>query len=292
MVIETIDTLTNQRNVLDSAPELRADLYRSQVVEPLRPVWEPTLNRMPAGLEKPDPAQMLGLFDPSTESAENGLAALARLEGAGAWIACQEALVQAGRRLKPEKHGVRLPQIGLTLILGSERRFGKEPGFTGSSSGGFVTIVAWPNGYNVPRLPSIAVHEFHHLVRMTYEPWTAATTVGQYLVIEGLAEAFAAEMYGEDMLGPWVRMLTEAQHEELKPRYREALRVSGFNEIRGYMFGDLEEHYGFERKGLPPYAGYSIGYRVVVEYLRRTGKSSVEATYAPWEEIMEESRYF
>ncbi|MDF2650576.1 MAG: Protein of unknown function Zn-dependent protease-related protein [Paenibacillus sp.] len=291
MVIETIDTLTNQLNVLKSAPELH-DLYRNKVVEPLRPVWEPALVRMPAGLEQPNPVQMIGMFDPSTESVKKGLEALARLEHAGSWAACQEALIQAERLLKPEEHGVRLNQIGLTLILGSERRFGKEPGFTGSSSGGIVTVVVWPSDYNVPRLPSIAAHEFHHIVRMTYEPWTTETTVGQYLVIEGLAEAFAAEMCGEDMLGPWVHMLTDAQHEELKPRYSGVLQVSGFNEIRGYIFGDLEENYGFERKGLPPYAGYSIGYRVVTEYLRRTGKSATEATYVPWREIIEESRYF
>ena len=77
-------------------------------------------------------------------------------------------------------------------------------------------------------------------MRLSYEPWSAETTVAQYLVLEGLAEAFAAEMYGEDLLGPWVHALNEDQHSELLPRYREALQVTGFNEIRGYMFGDLE----------------------------------------------------
>lgn len=292
MIIKTIDTLTNQLKVLESAPELHSDSYQNEVVEPLRPVWESVLNRMPVNMQKQNPVQLLGMFDPTTDSIKDGLDALVRLERDGSWAACQEALIRAERLLKPEEHGVSLQPIGLTLVLGSERRFGKEPGFTGSSSEGIVTVVVWPNDYNVPRLPSIAAHEFHHIVRMTFEPWTAATTVGQYLVIEGLAEAFAAEMYGEDMLGPWVHMLTGAQREELKPRYHEALQVSGFNEIRGYIFGDLDENYGFGKIGLPPYAGYSIGYHVVAEYLRRSGKTPSEATYVPWQEIIEESRYF
>ncbi|XEC95978.1 DUF2268 domain-containing putative Zn-dependent protease [Paenibacillus tarimensis] len=30
----------------------------------------------------------------------------------------------------------------------------------------------------------------HHNIRLSYEPWSPGTTVGQYLVLEGLAEAF------------------------------------------------------------------------------------------------------
>ena len=41
--------------------------------------------------------------------------------------------------------------------------------------------------------------------------------------------------------------------------------------------------------GIPPYAGYSIGYRIVTDYLRQSGKSAVEATYIPWREIIADS---
>jgi uncharacterized protein YjaZ len=153
--------------------------------------------------------------------------------------------------------------------------------------------VVWPNDFNVPRLPAIAVHEFHHNVRLSYEPWSPGTTVGQYLVIEGLAEAFAAELCGEDKLGPWVHSLIEVQHEEFKARYREALQITGFNEIRGYIFGDLEGDFASPVKiGLPPYAGYSVGYRVVKQYLQRSAKSAAEATYVPWQDIIKGSGYF
>jgi uncharacterized protein YjaZ len=181
-----------------------------------------------------------------------------------------------------------------TLVLANQRKFAQEPGYTGAGGmTGQVFVLVWPNDYNIPCLPAIVAHEFHHNVRLSWVPWSPATTVGQYLVLEGLAEAFAAEMCGEDKLGPWGHSLNEAGLEEVKPRYKEAFHVTGFNEIRGYIFGDLEGDVpSFTKVGLPPYAGYSVGYRVVKEYLRRTGKSAVEATCTPWQEIIEGARYF
>ncbi|WP_199616658.1 DUF2268 domain-containing protein [Paenibacillus alkalitolerans] len=295
MIINTIDNLTHQRIVLEAAPERRKDLFQKHVVEPLRPFWEPMLARMPAGQGASDAMQFMGVYDSSNaESDKEALERLAMLARAESLNACRDAVEQAIRILRPEEHGVILESLLFALALGSPKKFGKEPGYTGSGGqpGQFIVVV-WPNDYNVPRLPAIAVHEFHHNVRLTYEPWTQETTVGQYLVIEGLAEAFAAEMCGEDKLGPWVHSLNDAQHEEVKPRYRDALHISGFNEIRGYIFGDLEGDFASPVNiGLPPYSGYSVGYRMVNEYLRRSGKSAAEATYVPWREVVEGSCYF
>jgi uncharacterized protein YjaZ len=297
MIIHALNTLRNQRTVLESAPELRTSLYREKVIEPLRPFWEPLQQRMPAGAggDKPDPAQMMALYAPAvSEADEEGLQALGQLKRAGSWAACLEAVERAERLLRPAESGIRLESLLFTLALGDRMKLGNVHGFSGfGGNPGQAIVVVWPSDYNVPRLPSIAAHEFHHNVRLSFEPWSAETTVGQYLVVEGLAEAFAAEMFGEDMLGPWVHSLSEDQHEEVRPRYREALRITGFNEIRRYIFGDMEggERFGIPKIGLPPHAGYAVGYRVVREYLKRSGMSAAEATYVPWEAIVEESRY-
>ena len=96
----------------------------------------------------------------------------------------------------------------------------------------------------------------HHNVRLSYEPWSAETTVAQYLVLEGLAEAFAAEMYGEDLWDPGFHALNEDQHSELSAALSEAPQVTGFNEIRGYMFGDLKVIFtAFTKMGIPPMRG-------------------------------------
>jgi uncharacterized protein YjaZ len=117
---------------------------------------------------------------------------------------------------------------------------------------GYAMVLAWPDGYNLPRLPSIATHEVHHNVRLAFEPWTVGTTVGQYVVLEGLAEAFAAEMVGEGLLGPWPNALSEDELEEVRPVFRDALETSGFDEIRGYIFGDwAASSHGYAERGLP-----------------------------------------
>ncbi|PYI57108.1 DUF2268 domain-containing protein [Paenibacillus flagellatus] len=295
MEILAIDTLRGQRGVFEAKPDERAALYRERVTEPLQPFWETMQRMMPPGRQPPDFVQAIGLYDPAGD-AEEALRALDRLEKAGSWDACREAVDRAVRALRPAERGVALDKLLFAVALGDPARLKPVHGFTGfGGNPGQVIVLVWPSDYNVPRLPSIAAHEFHHNVRLTFEPWGPETTVGQYIVLEGLAEAFAAELYGEDMLGPWVSALTDEQHEEVRPRFREALAVQGFNEIRGYMFGDPAGDFpnpGYEKKGVPPYAGYAVGYRVVSDYLRRSGKTAAEATYVPWRDIVAESRYF
>jgi uncharacterized protein YjaZ len=46
------------------------------------------------------------------------------------------------------------------------------------------------------------------------------------------------------------------------------------------------------RAGVPNFAGYAIGYRVVRQFLKRTGKSVAETTFLPSREIIEESGFF
>ena len=74
---------------------------------------------------------------------------------------------------------------------------------------------------------------------------------------------------------------------------RRRLDVRGFNEVRGYIFGDwAAEQMRYPPQGVPDFAGYAMGYRVVRAFLARTGMTAVAATYLPWREIVEQSGYF
>jgi uncharacterized protein YjaZ len=301
MELEAIDVLTGLRAALAAPQERRLDLFREEVMEPLRPFWEPFLRWMPqaAGADLGDPAlhaaRTFAYYTPELD-APRGLAALDRLDQAGAWPACLDALRRAWDALAPEAHGIPLGQLRFTLVLGDptklEERTGSYTGFGGRP--GIVMVLAWPTDFNLPRLAAIVPHELHHNVRFSWEPFVPQeTTVGQYIVAEGLAEAFAAEICGEELLGPWATLLSDEQVAALKPRYRDALEVRGFDTIRGYIFGDwAAAQFGYQPQGLPDFAGYSLGYRLVRAYLARTGKSAAETTYVPWEEIVEESRFF
>lgn len=303
--IKTIDVLEGQWESLLAPADRREALYREQVMEPLRPLWEHIMSFMPApesqgAGEEDDPAlaaaRLIGLYGPDSD-ADEGLAALSKLEKRGSLTDCILAQGSAIEALEPQEHGVDFEGVRFVLALADPRTpdlLERHAGYMGGASfSDWILVYVWPTDYNLPRLPAISVHELHHKVRLAFEPWDEGTTVGQYLVLEGLAEAFAAERFGEELLGPWTKALSENELESARPVMRDALEVAGFNEIRGYIFGDwAAPQFGYEPRGLPDFVGYSMGYRVVREYLRQMGRSAVEATYVPWREIVEGARYF
>lgn len=299
MQIEAIDTLTGLRAALEAPADRRLDIFRSQVMEPLRPYWEPMLAyAAPKDQAEPgDPAlaaaRAFGYYTPDL-GAESGLRALDQLAAARAWPQALAALQQAKDALAPEAHGVPLDRVRFSLVLANpafmRERTGSYSGFGGWP--GLTMVIVWPTDFNLPRLPSAAIHELHHNVRLRFEPWSEQTTVGQYIVLEGLAEAFVAEQHGEAKVGPWARALSPEQIAALRPRFRENLTVAGYDQIRGYLFGDwAAEAMGFPAQGLPDFAGFTVGYELVRAYCTRTGRTVVEATYVPWQEIVEEARY-
>jgi uncharacterized protein YjaZ len=303
MYVRTIDVLDGQRNALLAPAEEARDLYRERVMEPLRPLWEHIVSFMPAGESRgpgeEDPAlsaaRLIGLYGPDS-GAEEGLGALSTLEERGSLTSCVQALETAVEELGPRERGVDFVGVTFALALADPRTpdlLERHKGYIGGGSfSDWILAYVWPTDYNLPRLPALTVHELHHKVRLAYEPWDERTTVGQYLVLEGLAEAFAAEMFGEELLGPWSEALSEEELDGARLVMREALGITGFDEIRGYIFGDwAAARFGYEPRGLPDFVGYSMGYRIVQEYLGRTDSSAVEASYVPWREIVEGSGY-
>jgi uncharacterized protein YjaZ len=236
----------------------------------------------------------MGFYNPSDGPAE-GLKAIAQFEQEGTWEACVAAIQKGLELLDPARHGLEIEPIQFTFLLGSLRILREEYGaYTGFQSPGMALVMGWPNPIGTPRLPVAAAHELNHIVRFNFEPWTPATTVGQYMIAEGLAEAFGVEVVGdESLVGPYSSALSPEQMEAVKPKFRDALEVSGFDVIRGYIFGDwAAEQFGYQKQGLPDYAGYTLGYQVLKAFKQRTGKTATEAAYLPWQEIVEASRFF
>lgn len=185
--------------------------------------------------------------------------------------------------------------MGILLLGNPHDRIFMElnRGYAGAQISGYVVLPIWPNDYNLPRIPAALVHEFNHRVRLAHEPWTFTTTVGQYLVMEGLAKSFAAELYGPEFVGPWTSSLSAQEIASARTIIGAALDVSGFDKIRAYIFGDeTSKQWDAPALGLPHCAGYAIGYQVVQAYLDYSGKTATEATFIPHGEIIEVSGFF
>lgn len=278
-----------------SAPDLatRQDLYRQYFIQP----WQAMMIMFGGDSED----EFAGarqwawyLPDQLTETP----ASLMALKQVGAWQKGHDALAKAVACFEPYQDKIGMDHVTGWLTLADPER--SDPigrGYTGAidfTSPQFVVQYDMPNDYNIPRLSGAVVHEFNHLVRLRVFPWDMMkTSVADYIIHEGMAESFAAELFGEDVVGYYVTEIDEAGLETAKQLIGNGLDKTGFNVIRGYIFGDsLAEKWGFDTVGMPDYGGYAIGYRVVQAYLKKTGKSVVEATFVSANEIIEQSGYF
>ncbi|GGJ27968.1 DUF2268 domain-containing protein [Deinococcus roseus] len=289
-------SLSGLKKALQAPEPQQMPVFLQEVMEPIRPCWETPMLRMGMADPSQDLARIAAqrfLFYTPEQGIERGLQALEQLQQFQATEKSLERLEKAIDLLEPAKHGIQLQDLHFVFVLGDPERM-TPPLYTGVGNvPGWILLMAYPTEHNLPRLSAITVHEFHHQVRFQHEPLFPQMTLGKYIVAEGLAEAFAAQLCGEENLGPWATTLQPAELEAVKPRFAAALNLSDFTEVRGYIFGDwASESWGTPRLGIPDFAGYAVGYRMVQTYLSKTGKTITEATYTPWQEIIQDSGWF
>lgn len=299
MEIAFYDTLSAMRAIIAAPVSERRAIYRERLTEPLRNCWTTALKRLAPQMVDDEAMMMKMLWDVDLDAdLSEHSQALDRLEQFETWKKADAALHLAVRTFEAAGHSCADEQITGIVFPGNprDRTFMElSRGYLGAQLPGYVTMTIWPTDYNLPRIPSALVHEFNHMVRLAYEPWSFAITVGQYIVMEGLAESFAAELYGPELVGPWVSSMTAEEVERSKSIIGQALDVSGFDKIRAYVFGDelsMQWGWGTSPLGLPYCAGYTIGYQVIQAYLQHTGKTATEATFVPSKQIIEQSGFF
>ncbi len=181
-------------------------------------------------------------------------------------------------------------QVGI-FLQDSSKMDPKDRGYTGF--GGIPGYIMLNYGevtdYNLARLQAALAHEAHHNIAGTAGWDPVNISVGRYIIIEGLAESFAAALYGEDHIGPWAADFPMEDMPRIKAIYKSALNVKGFDAVRPYIFGDEKSG---TKLGLPNTAGYTVGYHVVRAFMRKSGKNIIETTFTPPENIIEESGFF
>ena len=111
------------------------------------------------------------------------------------------------------------------------------------------------------RLPSLAAHEFHHAARFRGPGY--GNTLLQAMVSEGLADHYASELFGEP-LPPWVTALSEEELALWLDRARPKFDSTTYNHA-AWFFGT---------GNVPNWAGYTIGFRLVGDYLAANPEST------------------
>lgn len=298
MSYKVFDTLSQYEELLAVTDlEKRKDYFRYTMMKPFEKMWDlinvPLKAKQQNGYDVLMATKMLGFASVSEDkSIREGLSLLkannAYTVAENSIKTCIDMANNAGLKINAEN-------VKLGLYVSDPEKLKLQNGYTGFGGiPGFITVNIYPNDYNSPRIPAVIAHEFHHNIRFSYFDWDHGNvTVGDYLVIEGLAESFAKELYGAEKLGPWV---TSMDKEELKYStdvIEEALDVKGFAEVSSYMFGDeIASQEGYQPVGLPFCAGYAVGYKVVQDYMKNHNKTIYEATLASTDEIIRGSGLF
>ena len=77
--------------------------------------------------------------------------------------------------------------------------------------------------------------------------------------------------------------------EKAKQTILPHIKERGFQTAQSYLFGDaLADVFGYPKTGLPHGVGYAVGYRLVKDYLAKTGKTIFTSTQEGSEQILNE----
>jgi uncharacterized protein YjaZ len=278
MTITVPDTVSTMRDILRAPAADRADMLRS-MLEPVKPMYR----YAPGEVDLVD-IHLGSAGFPLDRDEERCLEALETLAAADARGRMRSGLDRALAALTEAVPGADVPDVTVVLVLGDpgDTNF-MDPslgltGFGGIS--GSILITLWPYPENVARLAATCAHELHHNVRfgpggVVWDPMTV--TVGEHVVSEGLADAFARELHGDE-LGHTRLGVPHLRDDAVFDKVVSGLGVTGMENFTAWVHGDaIAEHIGATPVGLPTGAGYAAGNRLADAYLAATGRTAAQA---------------
>ena len=280
--------------------EKKDDIYRYDFMKLFETKWNmlhcPLKAKQEGGYDVIMASEMLGNLSPRKID-EKSADMIALLSDDDFWDKCQRSIENSLTRFEENGIELKVREYLFTITLANPEspymkmcdNYCGDGGIPGYIFGAIV-----PSEYTMSRLPVALAHEANHNVRFQFIKGSNDISLGEYIVCEGLAENYAASIYGEEYVGPWVTKTDkETLNEYIKPLMKEALHVQGFDNITAYMYGDeLAQMQNYIPAGMPYCAGYACGYHLVKYYLEKTGKNIIEATILPAQEILEEAEEF
>lgn len=288
------------RKIMEAPIERKDDIYRYELMKPFEQKFAmyhcPLKAKQPGGYDVVMASGMLGYLLPQKidASTEESIALLAEDTF---WENCKKSIEKSLKCFTDI--GIELPvkeYVFSAFLADPESPYSiMNDNYCGDGGiPGYILGSLVPSQYTMSRLPVAMAHETNHNVKFQFEKWRNDISLGEYMVCEGLAENFATYLYGEEQVGPWVSKTDmETLNDYIKPLIQDALDAQGFDNVTAYMYGDeMAKMRDFFPVGLPYCAGYACGYHLVKYYLRKTGKSIVEATLTPSREILEEAQGF
>lgn len=286
--------------IMNAPLDKKNDIYRYELMMPFERKWAcynvPMKAKTPGGYDVIMASRLLGHIEP-TKVDETQKQNIQLIADNTLWEKCEMAIRKSLSCFT--QHGIDLPvkEYLFTILLANAESpyIILNEGYCGDGGiPGYIFSWLIPNQYTLEHLPVALAHETNHNVRFQFIKWKNDITLGEMMISEGLAENFATFLYGEDKAGPWVTKTDMTTlNEYIKPIIQGGLNVQGFENLNAYLYGDeLAKLQNFPQVGLPYCAGYACGYHLVKHYLKKTGKSIIEATLLPAKEILDAAEGF
>ena len=300
MIITAIRSDAIYRKMKDAAPAEKENIYRDELMKPFEFKWAcvgiPLKAETEGGCDVVSAAAMSGYYAPAQITQEHS-AEIDQISKEMFWADCENSIRNTLSGF--ERHGIQLPkqEYVFTVVLSDPHSpmtvmagdYCGDGGIPGYIIGSIV-----PNARSLSLLPVALAHETNHNVRWQFMQWSSRITLADMIVSEGLAETFAATMFGEKKVGKWVRETTqEVLRQTVKPLIRANLMTSDFQTLSSCLYGDeIMALRGGQPIGMPYCGGYACGYALIGHYLKKTGASIYEATITPTVEILKQTEDF
>ena len=300
MIITAIRSDAIYRKMKDAAPTEKENIYRDELMKPFEFKWAcvgiPLKAETEGGCDVVSAAAMSGYYAPAQITQERS-AEIDQISKETFWADCENSIRNTLSGF--EQHGIQLPkqEYVFTVVLSDPHSpmtvmagdYCGDGGIPGYIIGSIV-----PNARSLSLLPVALAHETNHNVRWQFMQWSSRITLADMIVSEGLAETFAATMFGEKKVGKWVRETTqEVLRQTVKPLIRANLMTSDFQTLSSCLYGDeIMALRGGQPIGMPYCGGYACGYALIGHYLKKTGASIYEATITPTVEILKQTEGF
>lgn len=215
-------------------------------------------------------AQLAGNFAPSTGmTADERTLQAAKFDNATFERIAREAWTKANAAL---------PQDSMRVCVDLTAR---DDAFTRDRMDGIMAVTAGkgriilkihPDADWAASLPYTLAHEMHHSYWAQHHfDADNAFTLADYLVFEGRADYFAGSLFAHR--APWTIALDAAGHVAAWEIFSRKLAATDPATLMGAMFGSPQA-------GIPMWAGYSVGYKLVSDRMGRTPKLDYAAMTA------------
>jgi uncharacterized protein YjaZ len=217
--------------------------------------------------------------------------ALKRLVDADAWGQLRRELARAWEYQRSVLPGLRHPdRVEVVLTLGNpddQIFLERTLGYYGmGATPGSIWLVAWPTDYNISRIGACGVHELAHNLRTPNIE--AQFNLAEWVIHEGLAELFTAEVCGADSTGGWYAAVSGEVLEKSLATVTAAFGTgTTFSDWSPYVLGDdIAGRMGLHPVGIPHMGGYAVGRAIVERYLAASGLKAAQAIVRPASEII------